>query len=251
MLSINTETINNPWTLSDVQRYEEYGSQRDKVIYNSTYNMRFILTEENVFLCSMKSDSGVYLNFYLAAATRSLFYILAFIPQMGIVEYDDNIVQKFISQLPVLSKAKESLSAGQNINDDISINDGSIVAIKVNACIEDFIFPRYGEIKNKEIKNKFKLMNKFHKRVLQEYDALLTGLKKYDQKVKEKAQKRMIKICTKVGINVACLACGIPQFGILGDLDTLFDIADASDIVSTACDMNISDLMNLNDELMI
>ena len=49
MLSYYTNGINDPWTLKDIEDYERNGSQRDKVIYNSFYNSRLILTDENIY----------------------------------------------------------------------------------------------------------------------------------------------------------------------------------------------------------
>lgn len=86
MLSFITENVWKPWTYSDVREYEQNGSQRDKIHYNSVYNSRIILSEKNVFQCSIRVNSEKYKNFYLIAITRKMFYFSIYIPQLDIIK---------------------------------------------------------------------------------------------------------------------------------------------------------------------
>ena len=71
MISYLTSVINDPWDYADIQKYELEGSQRDSIIYNSVYDSRITLTEENIYLCSVRTMRGEYKNFYFLYKSRS------------------------------------------------------------------------------------------------------------------------------------------------------------------------------------
>lgn len=255
MLSYYTDGINNPWTLKDVEDYERNGSQRDKVIYNSFYNSRLILTDENIYLYSSKHGSQ-YRNFYILGKTRSLFYIMFYVPQLDFLNDSEITSNQFIkeclSKLPLLKCALESVGAEKSdLNTAVSIFDGTCFLVEVNANIGELLFPKYNKITNAEILRKIALMNKIYVRCLRERDVLLEIPEKYKTKQKEKMdhlKSRLTKIIIKKGVKTILLSSlGIPPIDLFEDLDTLFNLTEIVEVANTVDVVDIMTSLSLND----
>lgn len=254
MIPFLTKDINEPWTDVDIRRYEAEGSQRDTVIYNSYYNSRIILTEENIFLCSMKLKNGMYKNFYLIAVTRNLFYFIAFIPEAMCLEElrDNEFMKKTFTKLTLHKAFADSTSRMVDVNDYTKISDCCTIMIKVEANIGEFLFPKYKQITNHEIRQKFTVVNNLHSRFLKERDALIKALDAYNAKIDErqaKVKSKLTKIAIRKGLLYGVPALlGIPPVfdldGLLG-LSDLSDLADLGDISSS-----ILDMVDIADDLM-
>lgn len=250
MLSYITKGINNPWTDYDIKKYENEGSQRDAMIYNSAYNSRIILTEKNVFLCSIKLNCDKYQNFYLFAVKRNLFYFIMYVPQLE--AYRDNeinsnkVIQANLSRLPLTQKCISSYNGSCDIDANISISDGTCFFIRVDANVEEFLFPKRGKISNPEILMKYSLMNNLYTRVFTENEVLITTLGKYDEKVKDDAKKRLIRMVVRKGIIYGIPALlGVPSLGALFDLDSLFGLGDGADLAE--CSVDADYLLDFSD----
>lgn len=254
MLSYTTKGINNPWTDYDIKHYESEGSQRDKVIYNSVYNSRMILTEENVFLCSIKQGCNKFQNFYLFAVRRNLFYYIMYVPQID--AYRDNeiksnkFMQSCLDKLALTQKCISSFDGSYSLDSNISISDGTCFFIKVEANIEEFLFPRNRRITNPEILKKYALMNNVYKRIFKENELLLNALGKYDTKVKEKLKKRLVKMLVMKGtFHCVDFLSGIP-LSVLFDLDSLFGFGDIVSLSDMASNISIDELIDSPDNLL-
>lgn len=255
MLSYTTNDIFNPWTDNDIRKYEAEGSQRDSIIYNAVYNSRIILTEENVFLCSIKQGNNKYQNFYLLAVKRNLFFFIMYIPQMDAYRDDEikrnKVVQTCLSKLALTSKSISSYDGSCDIDANVSISDGSCFFIKVDANVEEFLFPRRGRITNPEILKKYSLMNNLYKRAFKENEVLMNALEKYDERVREKMKKRLVKMIIRKGIIYGVPALfGAPGLGALFDLDSLFGLGDVADLADMASNIPIDDLVDIPDNLL-
>lgn len=254
MIPFMTKGINDPWTDADIRRYEAEGSQRDTVIYNSYYNSRLILTEENIFLCSMKLKNGMYKNFYLVAVTRNLFYFIAFIPEATCLEElkDNEFMKKMFTKLTLHKAFADSTSREIDVNSYTKISDCCTIMIKVDANIGEFLFPKYKQINNPEIRNKFSVINNLHSRFLKERDALIKSINDYHAKIDERTEKiksKLTHIVIRKGLLFGVPALlGIPPIfdldGLLG-LNDLSDLADLGDISSS-----ILDMVDISDDLM-
>lgn len=253
MLSYTTKTINNPWTDYDIRRYEDEGSQRDTVIYNSTYNSRMMLTEENVFLCSIKQRHDKYQNFYLFAVRRNLFYFIMYVPQLeayrNVEVRGDKVIQKILPKLPLTQKCISSYDGCCDADQNVSISDGTCFFIRVDANIEEFLFPYRGRISNPEILKKYNLMNKLYNSVFKETKALMNALEKYDKMVREKVKKKLTRFVVRKGILHGIPALlGVPNIGALLDMDSLLGLGDATDLADMASNIPVEDLIS-NDQL--
>lgn len=256
MLSYTTKNINNPWTDSDIRKYEAEGSQRDTVLYNAVYNSRMILTEKNIFLCSIKQGPDKYQNFYLVAVKRNLFYFIMYVPQMDVYRDSEvrsnKVVQTCLPKLALTQKCISSYDGSCDIDSNVSVTDGTSFFIKVDANIEDFLFPKRKKILNPEILKKYALMNSLYKRIFKENEVLMKALDKYDEKVKEKARKRLFKMVIRKGIVYGVPALlGVPSLGALFDLDSLFGLEDIVDLADIASNIPIEDLIEISDNLLI
>ena len=162
MLSFITGNVWNPWTSSDVREYELHGSQRDKIHYNSVYNSRIILSEKNVFQCSIRVNSEKYKNFYLIAITRKMFFFSIYIPQLEIIKRhcNDDFIKKCISQTRFINKFINHSTTSPNLDDDIIYVGGNTLMVKVKAQIEDFLFPKGNVITNDFIIEQYGLLDK-------------------------------------------------------------------------------------------
>ena len=185
MISFITNTIDNPWTDEDVHNYEQYGSQRDTVQYNSYYNWRIKLTDKNTFLCSLKTNDNDYKNIYLFAVTRRLFYFAIFIPQLEVIKQwsKNEQDQKFVAALPLTSKCLSSSNKELNLDDEIMFLDGSCLLVKVNAPVDGFLFPRNKSITNNVIKKQYALLNNLYFQFEREFDGLERMIDAYNAKV--------------------------------------------------------------------
>lgn len=252
MLSYTTNSIYSPWSYEDIRKYEAEGSQRDEVIYNAAHNARITLTDKNIFLCSIKQKGGKYQNFYLFAIKRNLFYYIMYAPQMEV--YRDNDTQKnktvvaCLSRLGLTQKCVSSFDGDCQINDDVSVVDGTSFFIKVNANVEDFLFPKRGRITNQEVLQKYVLMNSLYKRLFKENEALMDALDKHHELVKEKAKKRFVNFVIRKGVIYGIPALfGVPHLGALFDLDSLFGLGDLADLASG---ISAEELINIPDSLL-
>lgn len=75
MIGFITNTIDNPWTGSDVYEFEENGSQRDPIQYNSYYNWRIKLTDKNMYLCSLKTNGSMHFRLELFEACCISYFV--------------------------------------------------------------------------------------------------------------------------------------------------------------------------------
>lgn len=267
MISFITNTIDNPWTDNDVRNYEQYGSQRDTVQYNSYYNWRLKLTDKNTFLCSLKTNANEYKNIYLFAVTRRLFYFTIFIPQLEVIKKwnEDEVVRKYLRSLPLTSKCLSSANKEVNLNDDVLFLDGSCVLIKVNAPVDGFLFPRNKSITNNVIKKQYALLNNLYFQFEREFDGLEKMIKKYNEKVgqynakirehnekierkieeqKEKIKRMLVRKGVRTGISIALAGM---TGGLSLGLDALFDLGDVADIQDV---LDMADMVDMAGEAM-
>lgn len=251
MLSYYTNGIDNPWTLKDVEDYEAYGSQRDEIIYNSAYNSRLKLTDENVFLYSVKQGSQ-YKNFYIFGKTRSVFYLMFYAPQLSFLNdnelVNNQIIKSCLPKLSLLNCSAKSTNNKCEVNSCVSVVDCTCFFIEVNANIGELLFPRHKKISNVEILRKISLMNKVYERCIKERDALIKAIDRYSSAQKEKSDKlksKMTRMVIRKGLLYGVpLLMGIPPVGVLDDLDSLFSLGDIADAAEVADVMDMVDLMD-------
>ncbi len=285
MIGFITNTIDNPWTDNDVHNYEQFGSQRDTIQYNSYYNWRIKLTDKNVFLCSLKTNNNDYKNIYLFTVTRRLFYFAIFIPQLEVIKRwsDDEQGQKFVAALPLTSKCLSSSNKELNLDDEILFLDGSCLLVKVNAPVDRFLFPRNKSITNNVIKRQYALLNNLYFQFEREFNGLEKMIHDYNEKVgaynaklrehnekiekrleeqKEKLQKMLVRKGVRTGISWALagltggLSLGVDALFDLGDVADIQDVigmADAADMVGDVVDafdaMDVMDAFDAYDIL--
>ena len=237
MIPFITNAIHDPWSDSDVQYFEKYGSQRDTTQYNSYYNWRLLLTEKNIYLCSMKTIHNEYKNVYLFAVTRNLFYFVIYIPQLDVIKKlnnEDNRLNRYVSHLPLISKCLKSVGREDEMSQDIIALDGNCLLVKVNAPIENFLFPRNKCITNDKIKQQYIVLNNLYAQIDNEYDTLYKMVCKYNAAIQRKVEERKEKLKTfavKRGVRLGLsLALAGLTAGISLGVDALFDLSDMSDI---------------------
>lgn len=277
MISFITNTIDNPWTDEDVHNYEQYGSQRDTVQYNSYYNWRIKLTDKNTFLCSLKTNDNDYKNIYLFAVTRRLFYFAIFIPQLEVIKQwsKNEQDQKFVAALPLTSKCLSSSNKELNLDDEIMFLDGSCLLVKVNAPVDGFLFPRNKSITNNVIKKQYALLNNLYFQFEREFDGLERMIDAYNAKVgvhnakireyneklerrrkelNEKLKKMLVRKGIRTGISLTLagltggLSLGLDALFDLGDVADIQDIIDMADAVDMAGDaMDAFDAVDVMD----
>ena len=277
MISFITNTIDNPWTDEDARNYEQYGSQRDTVQYNSYYNWRIKLTDKNTFLCSLKTNDNDYKNIYLFAVTRRLFYFAIFIPQLEVIKQwsKNEQDQKFVAALPLTSKCLSSSNKELNLDDEIMFLDGSCLLVKVNAPVDGFLFPRNKSITNNVIKKQYALLNNLYFQFEREFDGLERMIDAYNAKVgehnakireyneklerrrkelNEKLKKMLVRKGIRTGISLALagltggLSLGLDALFDLGDVADIQDVIDMADAVDMAGDaMDAFDAVDVMD----
>lgn len=242
MLSFITEKVYQPWSKADIIKYEQEGSQRDTVLYNRLYDSRILLSEKNLYQCSIRVNHSKYKNFYLLAVRRNLFYLIMYVPQMDIIKdlQGNQIIKKCIDRLPTIRKFINYSQYKANLEDVIQFCDKNCAIIKVNASIGEFLFPKRGYITNDEIKNKYALLNSIYSKCVNEFDNLGNMLDGYNKQLNELIAKRekkvkdmLIRKGVRIGVSVGIAALT----GMYVDLDTVFgfeDIADAADIIDMA-----------------
>lgn len=252
MLGFITENVYKPWSSSDIKKYETEGSQRDEVIYNSFYDARIMLSEENLFQCSMRVKANLYKNYYLMAVRRNMFYFIIYVPQLDIVKnlLSYEFVSKCVKHLPTINKFINHTDSSLDINKVVSFCDRNCVVMRVDAPIGEFLFPKRGYITNDEIVKKYSAINAIYSRANSEFECLANAASKYSdninaqiQKQEEQFKKKLLRKGIRVGIS-AVLAC---TTGIYVDLDTIFgfeDVADAADILDLA---DSADLVDASD----
>lgn len=242
MLSFITEKVHQPWSKADIMKYEQEGSQRDTVLYNRLYDSRIMLSEKNLYQCSIRVNHTKYKNFYLFAVRRNLFYLIMYVPQMDIIKdlHGNEIIRKCIDKLPTIRKFINNSQNKANLEDETLLCGENCVFIKVNASIGEFLFPKRGYITNEEIKNKYALLNSIYSRCVNEFDNLGNMLDSYSKQLNELIAKRekkvkdmLIRKGVRIGVSVGIAALT----GLYVDLDTVFgfeDLADAADIIDMA-----------------
>lgn len=239
MLSFITENVYQPWSNADVIRYEKEGSQRDSVLYNSHYDARIMLSEENVYQCSIRVNHSKYKNFYLIAVRRNLFFLTMYVPQIGIVkDFKDNVfIRKCIERLPTIRKIIENSKNDVNIEDEIQFSDENCVVVKVNASISEFLFPRRGYITNDEIKNKYAVLNSIYSKCVNEFECIGNMLENYSRQLRaqiDDREKKVKNMLVKKGVRIMASTGLAFLTGIYVDLDTIFgfnDLVDVSDVI--------------------
>lgn len=234
MISFITSTINDPWSDKDMVYSDP--TWNDKVIYNPRYNSRITLTDKNVYLCTFKTNAQEYKNIYLFAVTRRLFYFFIFVPQLEIIKKLNNDVQisKYVSFLPLSYKCLATNDTEREIYNDIQCLDGSCIIVKVNAPIENFLFPRNHELTDEEIKSKYAIINNLYFQAEKEFNGLIEIIDKYNnalcqklQQQEDKLKRILIRKGVRTGISIALagVTCGLSV-----GLDALFDLSDVADI---------------------
>lgn len=241
MISFISSTINDPWSSEDMVYSEP--TWNDKVIFNPRYNSRISLTDKNVYLCTFKTNAQEYKNVYLFAVTRRLFYFLIFDPYLEVMKKlkSNEQINRFISYLPLSSKCLASDNSEKEIYNDIQCLDGSCLMVKVNAPIENILFPRNHEITNEEIKLKYTILNNLYFQIEKEYNGLEELINRYDtalhrrlQQQEDRLKRFLIRKGVRTGISwaLAGFTCGLSV-----GLDALFDLSDVAD-VSDMLDVN-------------
>ena len=242
MLSFITENVWKPWTYSDVREYEQHGSQRDKIHYNSVYNSRIILSEKNVFQCSIRVNSEKYKNFYLIAIARKMFYFAIYITKLDIIKThsNDEFIKKCISKTRFINNFINNSTTSPSLDDDIVYVGGNTLMVKVKSQIEDFLFPKRGEISNELIIQQYKVLNNIYANVVGEYEKICSLIESYNDKLNqqiEKEQEAIKKMLVRKGVRIAA-SIGIAALtGIYVDLDTILgfeDLADLADVIDTS-----------------
>lgn len=251
MINFVTKGIFNPWSDNDIRRYKLEGSQRDAVHYNSVHNMRILLTDENLFLCNIRQNDNLYQNFYLYALTNSCFLFVMNIIQLDIYRSNELIQNKItstiLSKLSLTQKCVSSYNGKCELIKDVESIDGSIITIKVNTSIEDFLFPREDKIIDDEILKKYRLMCRLYKQVMKEYDVLCKTIDKYNDMIDEKC-KRLKNVAIRSAIRLGVRLIGIPIPPIFSDIDSLFEL-DYANMAEMASCITIDDCINLQNEL--
>lgn len=263
MIGFITNTIDNPWTDSDVYEFEENGSQRDPIQYNSYYNWRIKLTDKNMYLCSLKTNNGDYKNIYLFAVRRNLFYFAIFIPQLEILKKfkGNQQIARVLQSLPLTQQCLNSENKEINLEQEVLSLDGSCLLVKVNAPIDSFLFPRDKQISNPEIKQKYAFLNNLYFQIEKEYDGLLKIIDEYDAKakrifedIKNRLQRILVRKGVRMGVSLALagitggLSVGLDAlFGLddVANINDLLDIADMSDVMADAMDaVDVADFLD-------
>lgn len=251
MINFVTKGTFDPWSDSDISIYKHKGSQRDAVHYNSVHNMRILLTDENLFLCNIRQSDNLYQNFYLYALTNSSFLFVMNIIQLDIYRSNELIQNKVIStilsKLPLTQKCVSSYNGKCELIKDAESIDGSIITIKVNTSIEDFLFPREDKIIDDEILKKYRLMCRLYKQVMEDYDVLCKTIGKYNDMIDEK-RKRLKNVAIRSAIRLGVRLIGIPIPPIFSDIDSLFEL-DYANMAEMASCITIDDCINLQNEL--
>lgn len=263
MIGFITNTIDNPWTGSDVYEFEKNGSQRDPIQYNSYYNWRIKLTDKNMYLCSLKTNNGDYKNIYLFAVRRNLFYFAIFIPQLEILKQfkGNQQIARALQSLPLTQQCLNSENKEINLGQEVLSLDGSCLLVKVNAPIDVFLYPRDKQISNPEIKQKYAFLNNLYFQIEKEYDGLLKIIGEYDAKaklkiedIKNRLQRILVRKGVRMGVSLALagitggLSVGLDTlFGLddVADINDLLDIADISDVMGDAMDaVDVADILD-------
>lgn len=256
MLPYLTSTVPDPWTISDIEQYAKCGSQRDKVLYNSFYNSRVLVLDNNFFLCSIKDINGDYKNIYVCAISRNLFYFIIYIPQMDAFQDSDvNSNRIVLSLLPKLPLCKEFIdgykNCGASLADGVIKISKSCIIVRVDANVEQFLFPYSGRFTDQEIVGKYQLVNLLYLRSIKEHSFLVNRIdllsQEHDRKVKEiiEQQKSMIKrMLIRKGVLFAISAIGVPAllFDSLDDFSNLFDFQDMMDVSDMADMIGAADI---------
>lgn len=252
MYSFVTKTVNNPWTNSDVENYKKYGSCRDRIIYNSKINARFVLessADKSLYSCAIKLANGDFRNFTVAPITFHSFFIAIYIPELTALHNigHNAVVDKILQKFPLLEKSIKSASIENGI--DLSCNCklmGDCIWCKVNAPLDHLLFPMYDNITNWEILDAYKLVcliydqikkqiNQFVKSTERAYEMLE---KRYQYKIEELKRQRdkkirdfLVRKGIRLGISAAIAAVtGGLVVDIGGVVDTFADLSEIAEI---------------------
>ena len=240
-----SKQVSDPWSSYDEQNFREHGSYQDSVLYVPSIHAKLRLLEKNIYLCSIKTNDGIYKNFYIYPETRSSFYFSAYIPQIGLVH---KLKEANIShhELPENSLFRDLLSSyndfcsedGYEICDDISIIDDSLL-IKVNSPFSDLLDKYDLGLFNPNIIDQYKELNICYLSILKEYHLLIND----DYIKKEFALHRIGK--TLIGIGKRLLLFGL--FGIA--IDEFLDWGDMGNDLTYFNDNNITNNDSYSDSI--
>lgn len=227
MYPFHTDTVYKPWTTDDIKRYESEGTQRDKVIYNSASNSRITLTEHNIYLCNIKQTDNSYVNFYICVLKRNLFYFIVYIPQMERLNKPEflemEFTKKLISKLKVYPYFIESYNKEKFVlNDYITFADGSAIFVKVNANVDELLFPKLRTISNKEILCKLDIMQQLSTQAIKEDDFVIKAYSDYinnlelmDLKEKRDQIQKVLQINKYLKLATIAMDICVPGSGVV------------------------------------
>lgn len=251
MLPFITEKIPEPWSERDLKEFELNGSQRDNVLYLPSIDARFILSEENIYQCSIRVNANKYKNIYLFALTRNQFAIIIFIPQMYVLQKvkDNEIVSQCIQRTLLTKNILSSTNDNSlDLANELNFSEGNCIILKVNTSIDSFLFPRRGVITNQELIDKYNQLNLYYARVVKEYETIVGCVSQYSdslQKQIQEREKRIKKILIRKGVRVGVSLAITAVSGMYVDLDNILgfeDVADLSDIMDMADTSEIMDI---------
>ena len=173
-----SKQVSDPWSVDDEKLFKEHGSYQDDVLYVSSIHAKLRLIEKNMYLCSIKTKKGSYVNFHILPDTRGSFYFLAYIPQIGLVH---KLKEAGVSyyELPDNSFFRDLLSSynkyceyGYDIDDDEYITNEHLL-IKVNAPFSDFLDKYNLGILNFEIQYQYNILKTYYKDILHDYSSII------------------------------------------------------------------------------
>lgn len=222
MINFITNRVPDPWTYEDLLNYDNVGSQRDEIIYNSYHNAKIRLCKDDdldYYLCSFKLKSGLYKNFFVVPVKRNQFFLVSCVPQIaGLKEAKkDSILAKAIQQLPLFNYISQNIEIEENVflSSDISLLDNCLI-IKVNASIGQFLFPRHKVIDDEEIKQKIMAMGRIYYEAEKEWEFMGCYMDKLSEEYNKKYEERKKELLKIIGRRIVICAASIALSTILG-----------------------------------
>lgn len=258
MLGFVTQNINSPWTDNDVNYYKRYGSQRDRVIYNSKLNARFTLESTQgtyLYSCAIKLPYGEYRNFTIAPITFNNFFIVIYVPElsalhnMGRNKVIDKILPKF--SLLELSVKSATMTDGIDLSKSCKIM-GNCIWYEVNAPINQLLFPRNDDITNDVILDSYKRMCIIYEQIQNQIECFIKSCSEAYEKIRVKysyeierqnriRNERIKKFLVRKGARILISsAIAAATGGLLVDIggvcDAFVDIVELSEL-NELCDL--------------
>ena len=263
MISFYSPNVPDPWTNDDLFKYDQSGSQRDEIIFNSFHNAKLRLLEKNLFICSFKMKEGGYKNIYVMPVTASKFIFFAYIPQLEYVtqmrSYEG--ANQLINKLPLLGSISQKILGGgeYRVNNNLSFFTEGVLSLVVNAPIGQFLFPKHKKIENPEILTKYGIISGLYAQIAKEYEALGKTIKKINDdkeerevKLKFLMAKQVIKTGIKIGLYASGVGAGVAALmdiddiwssgNAITDISTISDVSDLTDMVDAATIVDVTDL---------